>query len=124
MNRETDVRRRQSLEDIAIQETGHLETVFELALRYTSESEENGESDESAESKKRPICITSDLEVGAAITSETCVVKSYVDYYDRNEIKPATAVTIEEMDAIAPLLEGIDYWMLEGDFIVTPPFVY
>lgn len=100
MNREIDVRRRQSLLDISIQQTGSMEEIFDIV-------HDNSKS------------ISDDLIVGEDIIANNLTVKSIADYFRINDIRPATAITMEEINAIVGRLEGVDYWIVERDFVVT-----
>lgn len=134
MNKKVTIKRRQSLQDIAIQEGGSMEALFTIALQnnnisitddnyladledvtvdFTVTSEANlGDSDDDIEDSK-------DVPVNLIITSNTVVNKRHVNYYAGHGIKPATGITDDEVNAILPDPEGIDYWTVaEDDFIV------
>jgi hypothetical protein len=97
---EVKVLNNQSLFDIAIQTLGSAEAAFDIALANN-------------------LSITDDLEVGhlLQIPQQTSdyVKKQTVEYYRINGIKPATAIDNE----ITVLLEGIEFWAIEYDFIIS-----
>ncbi len=73
MDREIQALNNQSLIDIAIQTTGSVEGVFELALK-------NG------------LSITDDLKIGQILQVVPAVKEHIKDYYETNNLKPATAI--------------------------------
>ena len=97
----------QSLFDLAVQTSGSVEAVFDVA-------ELNG------------LSVTDALIAGSVIETryvvETrCIASVSVnqpiaDYYAKNGLKPATDATDEAMNELRD--EGIDYWAVEVDFIV------
>ena len=87
----------QNLLDIAVQETGTLETVFELAAY-------NG------------LSITEVVSPGTGLEiPETDTVTDVYNYYKANKIWPASGNDLTEIE----ILEGIDYWAVNVDFIVN-----
>lgn len=92
------VSEKQSLFDVAIQKGGSLETMVELALI-------NG------------ISITEDLSPGQHLDLPEVVNSDIATYFSNKGIVPET--TIYESDELTPVLEGIDYWAIEVDFIVS-----
>lgn len=89
----------QTLFDMAIQMTGSLENVFELA-------------------KANGISTTHALEAGTDITPSSAAAANpkVVNYLSARGIKPASMAAARSS---ASLLEGIDYWIIETDFIVS-----
>lgn len=89
------VQSRQTLLDIALQECGGVEGVFNLAAR-------------------NDLSITDVLSVGREIEAapEDVVNRTVADYYRINNITPAT-----EPDEL--LEEGIEFWTIEYDFEVS-----
>lgn len=87
------VKDRQTLLDIAIQESGSIEAVFELAMN-------NG------------LSITELLSAGTVLNKVPVVVPEVVNYYAINELLPASA---DETG----ILGGIGYWRIGYDFIVS-----
>lgn len=96
----------QSLFDIAIQECGSVEAVFEIAGL-------NG------------LAITDGLVPGSLINVTTGINKPVADYYARNKLKPATGDTTSSPTGgggggIDDLLDdGIDFMAVEVDNIVS-----
>ena len=90
---EIKVLNNQSLFDIALQATGSIEAVFDIAAL-------NG------------IDITDDLPVGIPLIVPKVVNRQIVEYYRVNGIIPATALETE-------MNEGIEFWAIEYDFIVS-----
>lgn len=90
----------QNLLDIAIQATGEATTALAIALA-------NG------------ICLTDDLEVDQEIDVPGEIIgdENIKLYYRERGYKPATAVTPSD-ESTAPF-EGIEYWGIEYDFIVS-----
>jgi len=90
---EVKVLNNQSLFDIALQAAGSIDSVFDIATA-------NG------------LGITDELPVGMLLTVPKVVNRRIVEYYRVNSIIPATAVE-------ANTQEGIDFWAIEYDFIVS-----
>ena len=87
----------QSLFDIAIQSAGSIEAVFDIALA-------NG------------ISITDDLEPGTVLVVPAVLNRQVAEYYRVNGIQPATGITVSDAPA---LQEGVEFWGIEYDFIVS-----
>lgn len=90
----------QNLLDIALQATGDASSALALAIA-------NG------------LCLTDDLEVEQTIEVPTDIdgdANVRVFYRERN-IHPATGVT--KIDESTSPFEGIEYWCIEIDFIVS-----
>ncbi|MDR3287049.1 MAG: LysM domain-containing protein [Prevotellaceae bacterium] len=96
---QTTVKNRQTLLDIAVQEMGSAEAVFELAAANN-------------------LSITDEPENGQILqipqSTGEYVPRQIVNYYNVNKIKPATAI---ENTIIIP--EGIEFWAIEYDFTVS-----
>lgn len=91
----------QSLLDLAIQHTGSVENAFDLALA-------NNRS------------ITDDLEAGETLSFEFSTInpnKDILSYYIAKKLQPATAIS-EQLSANS-IPQGIDYWAIQMDFIVS-----
>ncbi len=88
----------QNLLDIALQVCGSIEAVFLLA-------QANG------------IGITADI-IGLNLLQAVTVNKDVFDFYKKNTIRPATGGLANPKN-IPEKLQGIDYWGIEFDFIVT-----
>lgn len=89
----------QSLLDFAIQRTGTLESLFQLAVT-------NG------------ISITDELETGKFLVLPEDVIKDIdvLAYYNEKGIQPATAITAEETELVPSL--GIGSMAIGSTFIV------
>lgn len=88
----------QNLLDIALQTSGSIEAVFLLA-------QANG------------ISITADI-IGLILLPVTTANKDVLDFYKKNTIRPATG-GLPNQQNLPDKLEGVDYWSIEYDFIVT-----
>jgi len=95
----------QSLLDVAIQWTGNIVNAFEIA-------------------KANNISITEQLSAGTAlvipdsITADFSVLSYYQSKY-KKPIEPATEITNLLDDTETPQLEGIGYWIIGDDNIVS-----
>lgn len=91
----------QSLWDIALQELGDISGILELA-------------------EKQEISLTDELKIGQELEIPPELKnKQLAGYYLQHDIRPATGLTIETMSGDGALiLEGIDFWGIEYDFIV------
>jgi hypothetical protein len=87
----------QSLLDIAIQEGGSVEAVFDLALAAG-------------------LGITADMPAGTLLAAPAVVSRQVADYYRTNSIRPATALSAQDAEFVR---EGIRYWRVEYDFAVS-----
>ena len=93
----------QSLLDLALQHTGTIESIFELA-------EANEKS------------VTDDMVAGASLNvpplSEGARNKDILAYYTAKSIQPATAFTKAD-EEVFKRLEGISIWAINLDFAIT-----
>nr|DAJ93770.1 MAG TPA: hypothetical protein [Bacteriophage sp.] len=91
----------QSLLDLALQHTGTIESVFELA-------------------KDNALNITDDVQAGKTLVlpAETFTNKDILGYYTAKNLQPATAFSKED-EQVAKRLEGISIWAINLDFIVS-----
>lgn len=92
----------QSLFDVALQHTGTIESLFELALA-------NG------------ISVTDDLTAGTPLSlgeGQRVRNKDVLDYYTAKKIQPATGFTQTDLQ-ILERLEGISIWAINLDFKVS-----
>lgn len=96
----TNVHTRQSLLDIAVQHCGSVEQAFQMALL-------NG------------LSLTEDVQAGANLELAPAADASVVSYYTVNELQPATAVTDEAMNDLLDDGDGIEFWAIEFDFVVS-----
>jgi len=92
------VRDNQNLYDIAIQYCGSSEAAYDIAYL-------NG------------ISVTDSLTVGQELELPPVVSKSIVDYYANKSLTPATSLT--ETQQNEALAEGIDFWAVETEFIIS-----
>ncbi|MCT4647559.1 MAG: hypothetical protein N4A74_21405 [Carboxylicivirga sp.] len=99
IGKKTVVKAGQNLFDMAIQEYGDLEGVLILA-------KDNGQS------------LTESLEPDVNLEVRTDTLnQAVVNFYQSRELKPATGLSTSENEELKP--EGIDYWAIEYDFIVS-----
>lgn len=91
----------QNLLDIALQEYGSIETVFDVL-------EDNDRFDLTDD-----VSVYKDLQVG-----REAFKKDIVAYYTANNVKPATSSTREEELLLADL-SGIDFMIIEEDFFIS-----
>lgn len=100
LKKQTGIRvsEKQSLFDVAIQKGGSFEAVMELAIL-------NG------------LSITESLTPGQQLELPTVIDNDVVNFFSSQGIVPETT-TNESEDSIT-VLEGIDYWAVEVDFIVS-----
>ena len=96
----TTVTSRQSLFDIALQHCGIMEAAFDIA-------QANG------------ISLTDDLTTGQTLTLPEPTDTSMVQHYTTNNIQPATAITNSEINDLLAIGEGIGFWAIEYDFVVS-----
>jgi len=91
---------RQSLLDVSVHRLGSEEALFDLCER-------NG------------LSITDELQAGEPLTMPEQADKKTAELFDRNGYKPATAITTEEINTITGDGEGIEFWFIEYDFVVS-----
>lgn len=91
----------QSLLDLALQHTGTIESVFELA-------------------EANALNITDEVVAGKTLVLpvEAFTNKDILAYYTAKNLQPATAFTKED-EQVAKRLEGISIWAINLDFIVS-----
>lgn len=89
----------QSLLDLALQHTGTIESIFELAIL-------NEKS------------ITDDMVAGASLLIGEISNKDILSYYTAKNIQPATAFSKED-EQVFERLDGISIWAINLDFVVT-----
>ena len=92
------VKDRQTLLDIALQTSGSVEAVVDLALA-------NG------------LSITDELADGNELATAGVAEEAVVNRYEINGIFPATEASDEERSAMA--YEGIGFMAIENDFVVS-----
>ena len=93
---------RQSIFDIAIQEFGGIEAVLDMA-------------------ELNDLSITDDLITGDELNLFGINITDKVlqEYYSVNKLLPATSITTEELCVITGNGDGIEYWCIEYDFIIS-----
>ena len=91
----------QSLLDLALQHTGTIESVFELA-------------------EANSLNITDDVQAGAPLyLGEGLGVRNEIlNYYTAKNLQPATAFSRED-EQVFERLEGISIWAINLDFVVS-----
>ena len=91
----------QSLLDLALQHTGAIESVFELA-------------------EANSLNITDDVQAGALLyLGEGLEVRNEIlSYYTAKNLQPATAFSKED-EQVFERLEGISIWAINLDFVVS-----
>jgi len=91
----------QSLLDLALQHTGTIESVFELA-------------------GANALNITDDVVAGKTLVlpAEAFTNKDILGYYTAKNLQPATAFSKED-EQVFEILEGISIWLINLDFVVT-----
>nr|DAK82636.1 MAG TPA: hypothetical protein [Caudoviricetes sp.] len=101
---EITVLHNQSLLDLALQHTGTIESVFELAMLNN-------------------LSITDDVVAGKtlALPDEAFTNKDILAYYIAKNLQPATAFSKED-EQVFERLEGISIWAINLDFIVTKEY--
>lgn len=90
----------QNIFDISLQEYGSIEKVFDLL-------EDNDQFDLTED-----LSVYNDLKIG-----REAFKKDIVEYYNSRNHKPATALT-EEEEYLFDNFSGIDYMIIEDDFII------
>lgn len=91
----------QSLLDLALQHTGTIESIFELAEANT-------------------LNISDDVVAGKTLVlpAEAFTNKDILGYYTAKNLQPATAFSKED-EQVFERLEGISIWAINLDFVVT-----
>ena len=92
------VKQNQTLFDIAIEHCGDAELAYQIA-------EING------------FAITDDLPVETTLQLPNIANQKVVNYFDIDGLSPATAITDSQMLNVGG--EGIEFWTIELDFIVS-----
>ena len=92
----------QSILDFAIQHTGSAQNAFEIAMANN-------------------MSITDQLMAGSELVIPNSIVNDVdvKNYYQSKAIQPATAITTIIDDNTEPKLEGIGYWIIGDDNIVS-----
>jgi hypothetical protein len=87
---------RQSLMDVAVQNTGDASAAFDVALA-------------------NELSLTDSLNAGGALTFNVTKQKQIADYYENRQLKPATGMTEEQMNNTVGY--GIEFMGIEIDFM-------
>lgn len=91
----------QSLLDVAIQHSGSLEAAFDIAMQ-------------------NDISLTDDTTPGQIVQlADEPDNADITNYYAVGNLQPATAITTEEINDTLNIGEGIEFWGIEYDFIVS-----
>jgi hypothetical protein len=90
----------QNLIDIATQYCGSADAAFDIALL-------NGLSP------------TADLTQGLELKLPSVVNKKIAEYYKNKSLQPATSITMNSDNPLPTELEGIGYWAIETEFIIS-----
>lgn len=94
------VSQRQSLLDLALQYGGSMEAAMEIAAI-------NG------------VSITDDLQDGQQLAMPVPQNRDVTNYYVIHDICPATSITKDAINEIIGSGEGIGYWAIGIDFVVS-----
>lgn len=92
------VQQGQSILDVALQQCGNIEAIFEMAALNS-------------------ISVTDDLPAGNSLVMPEAKDGKVVSYYSVNRVTPATAVTLDEINQHP--VGGINFMGIELDFIVS-----
>ncbi len=90
----------QNIFDVSLQEYGSIEKVFDLL------------DDNDRFNLTEDLSVYEDLKIG-----REAFKKDIVEYYNTRNLKPATAIT-EEEQYLLDNFSGIDYMIIEDDFII------
>ncbi|MDD3685927.1 MAG: hypothetical protein PHE56_04080 [Bacteroidales bacterium] len=90
----------QTLLDISVQETGTVESVFDIAI-------------------KNDLSITDDIEAGYDLFVDQIVDNAIVVDYRAENRKPSSDISLESINSIIGSGEGIGYMQIGYDFIVS-----
>lgn len=90
------VQQGQSFLDIVMQLTGSIDNAIEMALINN-------------------VSITDNIAIGTELTAVSTTNKSVAEYMQNNN--PATAISME--DDTLTIYEGISFWAIDNDFIVS-----
>lgn len=91
---------RQSILDIALQHGGSFEAAHDIA-------------------QLNDLSMTDDLCTGSQLETPVSDNKEVADYYAVNDLHPASSITDEQILEILDTGEGIEFWSIEFDFIVS-----
>ena len=90
----------QTLLDIAVQYCGSADAAFEIAQL-------NG------------LSVTDDLMTGRDLSLPGITNKKIAEYYKNKGLQPATNITMNSENPLPVSLEGIGYWAIETEFMVS-----
>lgn len=91
---------KQSLFDIAMEHAGGSEAAWDIAV-----------SDQ--------LSITDDLTVGEALAVPMVKNQRIVTFFQAIKHSPATAISTDEINNLLCVGEGIEFWAIEYDFVVS-----
>ncbi len=94
--------------------TGEGQTLLDIAMQYTGDVSRAVEI-----AHLNGLQLTDDLEAGMELqVPEAAIDKQYIaEAFAENDLHPASGET-ELPNADDEVLEGIDYWTIEDDFII------
>jgi hypothetical protein len=96
----TKVRQGQNFIDIVLQATGDFENIVTMAVKNNR-------------------CLTDDLEIGEELMVSGRIRQGTVDFFAPLQKRPATAWSGLIAGEPEPNLEGISYWGINVDFVVS-----
>ena len=96
----TQPKNRQNLIDVALEHCGTFEAAMQMALL-------NG------------ISLTDDLEPGVSLLTPEVEKKRVVTKFQSLRHSPATAISGDEINDIMGIGDGIEFWAVEYDFVVS-----
>ncbi|KAB8153430.1 hypothetical protein EZY14_009360 [Kordia sp. TARA_039_SRF] len=97
MSQKINIISQQTLFDVSIQLTGTIENVFDFA-------------------QENSLSITDSLDINTKVVMPNKKFEQNLtkEYYSKNNLKPSTDISFDQVTD----LEGIDYWIIEENFIV------
>lgn len=104
MDKQITVIAKQSLADIAVQGSGSVENIFDVA-------------------DANNLSITKILSPGDVLSIPTIGDTDVATYYDHKQLRPVSEYTTEDYTLLAASVfyEGIGYWYIQRDFVVYDP---
>ena len=96
----TQPKNRQNLIDVALEHCGTFEAAMQMALL-------NG------------ISLTDDLEPGVSLLTSEVEKKRVVTNFQSLRHPPATGISSDEINDIIGIGEGVEFWAVEYDFVVS-----
>jgi hypothetical protein len=90
----------QDLLDVAVEYCGSADAAYDIALL-------------------NDLTVTDDLTPGIELKLPSVVNKKIASYYKTKGLEPATGITMNSENPLPVSLEGIGYWAIETDFIIS-----